>query len=486
MQRSLLGFAILLFLISPFLFLLFSVTGQFQIQTNELFWAIKNSFFQSLLSSFFCLLFGFIAALGLMKTHQHRPAMHAILVVLCLIPQFIPVVVVLISVMNGLQPFPMGLPGIVIVHVMSYFGMTAILIQNQAQEVLSQTSQAAQVMGCSRLMYYRKIGFPMLRKDLILIFTYLTAVFFSSFSVPLIVGGGRGTTLEVLIFEKMRLSTDWSPAVLLSLVQTAILFVLSFLALKGRAQFTKKEVSLKWLGSYSGVFLILIITAAFFASFANAIIDGLSQIGNLSVYGQDLFEAFLASLFLAFLSYASVMSFLYAFCGLGRVPHYLDTFLNGYIAPSTALTCFGLLVYFPAEFYWSYIKIPLAFLLLSLPSVYRLGWGEKLKSLDPQIQIAKSLGAGQFQILSQVTWPQMKSHSRFMSGLVATWVCGDFAVSRILSTRDFTLGLIVESLMTSYRLGLASLLSLLLILACGLCFFIVLGLDYVDNRKFKN
>jgi thiamine transport system permease protein len=171
---------------------------------------------------------------------------------------------------------------------------------------------------------------------------------------------------------------------------------------------------------------------------------------------------------------------------LGRVPHYLDTFLNGYIAPSTALTCFGLLVYFPADFYWSYIKIPLAFLLLSLPSLYRLGWGEKLKSLDPQIQIARSLGAGSFQILKKITWPQMKSHSRFMSGLVATWVCGDFAISRILSTRDFTLGLIVESLMTSYRLSLASLLSLLLILASGLCFFIVLGLDYVDNRKFKN
>jgi len=44
----------------------------------------------------------------------------------------------------------------------------------------------------------------------------------------------------------------------------------------------------------------------------------------------------------------------------------------------------------------------------------------------------------------------------------------------------------VESLLTSYRMGMASLMSFLLIVACGLFFSIILGMDYVDRRKFKN
>lgn len=484
--RVVLSVATLLLFISPFFVLISYFSVQSNINWQELFWALKNSSLQSLVSAVVCMIMGFVAALGLIRTQNKNPILHAALVGLCLLPQFLPPIVILVSIMNGLQPFPMGLPGIVIVHAFSYFGMTALLIENQARNVLSQTLHVVQVMGVSRVRYWWQIGFPLLRKDLILILTYLMAVFFTSFSIPLIVGGGKGTTLEVLIYEKVRFSTDWSSAVTLSFVQTVFIFILSFLALKGRAQFAKQNVSLQWLGSHIGVLFVMIVMAGFIISYSSGVISGLQQIGNLTLYGYELIEAFLASMMLAFLTYCLFMGFLYVFCSMGFVHRSVDVFLSGFIAPSTALTCFALLILFPATAIWSYIKIPIAFLLLGFPALYRLGWGEKFKSLKNQIQIAQTMGAGPQQILKSVTWPQMKSHSRFMSGLMATWACGDFAISRILSTSDFTLGLIVENLLTSYRMGLASLLSFLLVIACGLCFSIILGMDYVDRRKFKN
>jgi thiamine transport system permease protein len=484
--RVLLSVLTLILFISPLLVLISKFNLNQSIDWKELVWALKNSSLQALISALFCMVMGFIAVLGLFKTQDKNPIIHAVLVGMCLLPQFLPPIVILISIMNGLQPFPMGLAGIVIVHAFSYFGMTALLIENQAKNVLSQNIQVAQVLGVSRFRYWWKVGIPLLRKDLILILTYLIAVFFTSFSIPLIVGGGKGTTLEVLIYEKVRFSTDWSSAVTLSLVQTVFIFLLSFLALKGRAQFAKQNISLGWLGSHLGVFLVLIVMAGFIISYSSGVVSGLQQIGNLSLYGYEIIEAFLASMLVAFLTYCLFMCFLYLFCSMGFVNRSLDLFMSGYIAPSTALTCFAILILFPSSFLWSYVKIPIAFLLLGFPSLYRLGWGEKFKSLKNQVQIAQTMGARPIEILKSITWPQMKSHSRFMSGLMATWACGDFAVSRILSTTDFTLGLIVESLLTSYRMGMASLMSFLLIVACGLFFSIILGMDYVDRRKFKN
>ena len=137
----------------------------------------------------------------------------------------------------------------------------------------------------------------------------------------------------------------------------------------------------------------------------------------------------------------------------------------------------------PAEQVWSYFKIPLAFTILSVPALYRMGFGERLKDLQTQIEQAKLLGANSYMTFVQVTWPQIKSQTRFLGALVATWACGDFAVARILSTKDFTLGLIVQTLLTTYRMSLASLVSVLLLVACFVCFFLIIWWDYVDRRK---
>jgi thiamine transport system permease protein len=486
MFQKLYSWILVSFLLSPFFILLYLSPGKFSIDAAETWWAFKNSAWQALFSGLLCLLLGTVSALGLLWSQQRKIPIHATLIGLCLLPQFLPVVITLLGLMNGLQPFPMGLVGIIICHAFSYFGMTAVLILNQINEVLPRYAEVAQISGANKFLFWRKIGFPLIRKDLLLIYIYLVAIFFSSFSIPLVVGGGRGTTLEVLIYEKMRLSTDWSPAIMLSFIQSGVLLLLSLISLKSRASYSSGNRPPHYYGSIWGVLPLALIMAGFFTGFFSGLISGIEQIKSLEMYQEDLIYVSFNSLALALITYLFLRTFMYLFCWLVEVPPLLNTFLNGYIAPSVALTAFGFLVLLPMEPGWSYFKIPLVFLLLSFGAVYRLGWGERLNSLKSQVQVAWTLGASRSQILNQVVWPQMKSQTHWMAGLVATWACGDFAVSRILSTRDFTLPLVLESLLTSYRMGIASLLSLLLVVLCLICFLIVVGLDYVNRRKSES
>lgn len=485
-QRSLIAVGILIFLLSSFVILLFFIDAEFVFNGPETWWAFKNSVLQSFISAFFTLLLGFIVALGLMKIPERNFIASSFATLLCLVPQFVPVVISLVGIMSSLQPFPMGIPGIILVHVFLNFGLAAILMQNQIKALWGETADVSRTLGVSRWRYLRYVGLPQLKLDFLLMFVFFFSVFFSSFSVPLIVGGGRGTTLEVLIYEKMRLSSDWSAATYLGMIQASFILLLSVVTWRSRVKTVHRQAGLQWLGAYWGLIPLVLIMAWFFAGYSSGLIEGLRQVANLRPFKMDLVWGSLSSLGLAGITFVFLLYAFKLLAYLQVVPSFLDRFLNGYVAPSTALACFGILILLPAGDVWSFLKIPVAFLMLTLPSVYRLGWGEKLKRLNGQIMMARTFGAGSKQILNHIVWPQIKSDSRFLSALVATWVCGDFAVSRILSNKDFSLGLILESLLSSYRMSLASVVSVILIFLCVLIFFVIVVWSYVDRRNAKN
>lgn len=484
--KKTLSVGIMVFLLSSLFVLLFFIDSMGTFNWAETWWAFKNSVLQSLFSTLFTLALGFVVALGLLRIPSKRFIISAFATILCLIPQFVPVVISLVGILNGLQPYPMGMIGIVIVHIFLNFGLAAVLIQNQMRAIWSETADVARTLGVSRFKYWFKVGLPQLKKDFLLMGVFFFSIFFTSFSVPLIVGGGRGTTLEVLIYEKMRLSSDWSGAAYLAWIQAFFILLLSILTWKSRAKTAQRQSELQWLGSYMGLAPLILIMTGFFAGYGSGLMEGFEQIANLEPFASELFWGTLGSLGIAFLTFIAIYHGFKLLAYLGSLPTYLDRFLNGYIAPSTALTCFGILIVMPAEDAWSYVKIPLAFLMLSLPSAYRLGWGEKLKNLESQILVSRTMGAGDKQIFKKVIWPQLKTDSRFISALVGTWACGDFAVGRILANNDFTIGLILETLLSSYRMSLASVVSLLLILLCLLFFFAIMGWDYVDRRITKD
>jgi thiamine transport system permease protein len=486
MGKKLIPYGICFLLLSPCLILFFLSPHLVMPQKAEIFWALGNSFIQAFLSAFLTLILGFIVALGYIRIPPERFVVKSFFEVLCLITQFVPVIVSLVGILNLIQPFPTGIVGMVTVHAFLNFGLAAILLSQHMQTVWGETSDVARTLGVTRFLYWRKIGVPQIKNEIGLVFLYLFSMFFTSFSVPLIVGGGRGTTLEILIYEKMRLSSDWSAAVVLAWVQIIFIFILSFLVIKNKKTPVKRDHDMTWLGSYAGAALLLILMTGLFVGYSSGLTEGWIQRHELSTFGNDFAFGFMNSVILGLVTFILVIGVFKAIALVGILPYWLDRFLNGYLAPSTSLSCFAFLVILPAEHIWSYIKIPLAFTILSIPALYRMGFGERLKDLHAQIEHAQLLGATSYVTFRDITWPQIKSQARFLGALVATWACGDFAVSRILSTQDFTLGLIVQTLLSTYRMSLASLVSVLLLLACFVCFFLIMGWDYVDRRKSGN
>lgn len=483
MNHKLIPFGICLFLLSPCIALL-GLTHQWSLPSgSELIWALTNSTIQAFCSALLTLFLGFWVALSHIRISKKNAVLKSMFEALCLVTQFIPVVVSLVGIMNFVQPFPMGIAGMVTVHGFLNFGLAAILLSQTINSVWSETADVARTLGVSRFSYWIRIGVPQIKKDIFLLFLYFFSSFFTSFSVPLIVGGGWGTTLEILIYEKMRLSSDWSEAIILSWVQMLLVFALSILAFKRRNKAAKRTADLKWLGSSFGYIILVVLMAALFVGYSSGLSEGWIQRHDLISFQNDLIWGFVNSILLGLITFVLVTGLMKALVYVGTLPEWLDRFLNGYLAPSTSLTCFAFLLLFPAEHMWSYMKIPVAFVILSFPALYRMGFGERLKDLKSQQEHAALLGATSYMTYSEVLWPQIKSQSRFLGALVATWACGDFAVSRILSTTDFSLGLIVQTLLSTYRMSLASIVSVILLVACLTCFFIITGWDYVDRRK---
>lgn len=473
-------YGLILFLLFPYLILIFYFRLNFELSWSELWWATKNSFAQSILSAFFSLLLGFLVSLGFFCLRKKW--LRAGLELISLLPNFLPALFTLVAVFNFVDPFPSGTFGIVIVHVFIYFGLMGVLIANQIESRLGGLVEQAWIDEVPRWQFYLKVFFPLMKKDLLGLFLFVLALCFCSFSVPLVAGGGRGTTLEVLIYEKMRLSTDWGAAVLLSIIQSIIVFVVSWLSFRGRGQISQQNVSFEWLRSWFGLVLFLCLLSAFVLGYAQGIADGFSQLSFFYELRFALIKQFFGTLILSFLAGALtfIILFVIVWC---RPQDWFQSFLRSYYAPSTALTGFAFLVLGPNSGIGPWIKIPLAMTLLSLTSLYRMSWESSVQSLDLQRQMAEVLGADRWLIFKKIEFPQLIKRASFLSGLVALWMAGDFAISRILAPRDLSLSLMTETLLSSYRISQASILSVLIFIVGVLMFLFYLGVGRVLSRK---
>ncbi|WP_246845302.1 ABC transporter permease subunit [Bdellovibrio sp. NC01] len=480
--RNLLRLSLVLFLVFPFLFLLTQFRFGGRTDWAELAWAFKNSFLQAFFSAVFALIFGFWSALGLLTFTNHRRHYRMVLEILCLLPNFLPPIFILLATLNVVDPFPMGITGIVFIHTLMNFGLAAVLLAGLIENKVGGVIELAYVEGSSRFNFLTKGLIPMLKKDLWLLWLFIFVVCFGSFSVPLIVGGGKGTTVEVLIYEKIRLSSDWSNAVFLAFLQSIFIFALSWIAGKGQGSHRSRLANLNLVRMPTGILVIGGISLLYLAGYVQGLFAGVKMLSTFYEAQSAIVWNFLGSL--------SVGLSVGVFCYVGLMviafcwpKAWFEKFLNGYVAPSTSLACFALLIFGPNEGINPFIKIPLALTLLSLNSLFRMGWDGELHSLHSQMTVARCMGASSKQIFWEILFPQLSSRAGVLAGIASIWACGDFAVSRILAHRDLSIAMMTETLMSSYRLNQATVLSLLIVVAGLICFAICVGGSRVLRRK---
>ena len=357
-------------------------------------------------------------------------------------------------------------------------GVVGVFLARIFEQKIAGMAELCWTESASKLRFFTQ-ALRVVRKDILSILFFVFVVSFCSFSVPLIVGGGKGTTLEVLIYEKVRISSDWGGALILSFLQSLILFLFSLVKLKPTLKNVGRTQKMQLLQSRSAV-AILILFCLFFCGFLiKGIFLGWSQFLQIPGLWQICVQALPVSFALSLLTGALVFIFL-LLTAYGK-NDLLQRFLSGYVAPSTALIGFAFLLVPTTHEIFAYLKWISAFVILVFTGLYRMGWNQSLSALQKQLQMARSLGAEEWMIWKEITIPQVSSQAGLLAGIASLWAMGDFALSKMIFEQDLTLGMLAQSLMSSYRIEAALALSGLILAVGFLNFLLMAGLGRVTR-----
>ena len=125
-----------------------------------------------------------------------------------------------------------GLTGVVLAHVFFNVPLVARLVLQGWQAVPAERFRLAAQLGLSPGAVFRWLEWPVLRAVVPGAFLLVFLLCMTSFAVALTLGGGpRATTIEVAIYQAIRLEFDLGAAARLALIQMGLCAALALLAL---------------------------------------------------------------------------------------------------------------------------------------------------------------------------------------------------------------------------------------------------------------
>ncbi|HEU4518025.1 MAG TPA: thiamine/thiamine pyrophosphate ABC transporter permease ThiP [Microvirga sp.] len=124
-----------------------------------------------------------------------------------------------LSARTGVSIF--GWPGILFAHVLLNAPFVARVMLDALGTVPAEHWRLAQALGFGPLAVARHLDWPVLRAELAGVASLVFLLCFTSFAIVLTLGGGRAT-LEVAIYEALRVDLDYGRAAWLGLLQVAI------------------------------------------------------------------------------------------------------------------------------------------------------------------------------------------------------------------------------------------------------------------------
>ncbi|MEZ4519555.1 MAG: iron ABC transporter permease [Chloroflexota bacterium] len=340
---------------------------------------------------------------------------------------------------------------ILIAHVFYNYSIALRLISTYWQNLSPALPEAAQMLGASRRQAFRHITLPALRPALLssaaLVFIYC----FTSFGVILILGGPRFATIEVEIYRQALNLFNLPVAAGLSLWQIIFTFILMWFYTRLQASSSRPtrigrreaiERPIQTLTDrilvYGVVGAMMLFIGAPLVALASRSLrgpDGLSLI-----YYRELFNRTGDSLFFVppmeavfnSLSFALVAMTLAVILGLlsaqmlfnwerpsGRngdvrtvAARVLDPLLMLPLATSAVTLGLGYIIALdkpPLNLRSSIILVPIAHALVAIPFVLRSVL-PALRNIRPSWhEAATTLGAGDWQVWREITWPLLRS-----------------------------------------------------------------------------
>jgi thiamine transport system permease protein len=382
-----------------------------------------------------------------------------------------------------------GYPGILIAHVFLNAPFVARITLDGLNQIPAEHWRLATAFGFTPAQVFRHLDWPVLRAELPGISSLIFLMCFKSFAIVLALGGGPSrSTLEVAIYEALKIDLDFGRVAWLALIQLVI--CLSMTALLHWA-FTRPPVGhtvrslvrrpdandrrLKILDA-----TVLAIGALFIAPLTFSVMTGFRNIPD--IVGRDLFRAFVTSIIIAAAAaaIACVLALTLASAARRRrlvlrsprIAALYDVVPDTLLAiPPFALTAglFLLIQRFGDPSSAGLILLPLVNGLAAVPFAYRYIAPHLLTVEERYGRVAASLGVTGWAKLTIMDWPVLKRPlaAGFAFGMALSF--GDFGIIALFGgTELVTLPYLLYERLGAYRLDEASAIGLVIVLVAFL------------------
>ena len=401
-------------------------------------------------------------------------------------PAFVPPIFVILAILAFSAPyfhFPFGLWGVIFVHVLMNAGYVATRVRRLFEDRIGQVAEMAWLEGATRTRFLRAL-LPTLIPDLTLVGFVVFCVCFTSFAVPLTLGGAHGATLEVLVYERFRSGTGLGEALGYAVIQLIVLLGLGMFLFR-ELKISPRQWPLRHslLESRGAVPLAFLPTLILVMGLLQGLPEGVRQLQH---YGFDLPILWwtMGSFSVGLTVGLGVLFFV--LLALWLMPHaILRGFLLGFGQPSTALFGLSLVLIGSALPWMVYVKVVVGLVLILTPIVFRWILIGPLLGLNEQLTMAELLGASRRQIFQHILFPQVIEPLAQAAAFASVWAACDFSLSSFVGEGEWTLALGIDNLLSNYREELATGLIWWLLLVASVCYGIFVGIGYGLDRKFK-
>ena len=399
----------------------------------------------------------------------------------------------------GEAPPLYGLAGILLAHVFFNMPLAVRLLLPAWQAIPPENWRLAGQLGMASGAVFRLIEWPRLAQVLPGIAGLVFLLCFTSFTVVLALGGGPGrATLEVAIYQALRLDFDLTRAVALAAVQVAVcatvaacLAVLArapaSLPTEGRAAARPdalgplgRAVDAAWLAA-AAFFVGAPLAAVLAAGAAGPVAEVLARPQVWLALLRSLAVGAGAGLVALAAGAALVATSRDIACRQGR-PGRADRLelaasLTLVVSPVVLGAGLFVLLLPLGVFDWA---LPLAALvngIVAMPYVIRLLGPALRRCAEHHDRLCAGLGIGGWARLRHVEWQEARRPAATALALAAALATGDLtAIALFGSEREATLPLLLYRALGSYRMDEAAVLALLLAATCLAVFVAVEGL----------
>jgi thiamine transport system permease protein len=396
-----------------------------------------------------------------------------------------------------------GWTGIVLAHVFLNGPFVARVVMDGLGNAPAEHWRLAAAFGFGPAEVFRHLDLPVLRAELPGLASLVFLLCFTSFAIVLALGGGPGrATLEVAIYEALKLDLDFARAAWLAFVQVAIcLAIARFLHTRvervplgttDRAALRRADAAHRGLRRVD--ILVLLAAALFVGPPVLAVLSGLAAVPR--VLDSDLLRALATSLAIA--AAAATLACLLALALAAAARHHflvtrqhrlaaLHEFLPAAMLAlppfSLAAGLFLILRGFTDPALAGYWLLPVVNAFGALPFAYSFVGPALHRSGERYGRLSALLGLNGVRKLRLVDWPLVRRPLAAAFAMSAALSFGDFGVVALFGGTELrTLPYLLYERLGAYRIEEASGIGALILLV-AFCLSFVSGLPAHADRR---